>query len=265
LGLPLDVVREGDLVVLAVTRGLSVRTYPLRVRHGYAYSTVAGVIRGSDIIGKAYGECLELAEGEACILKPTLRELLEEFYERATQVIYPKDAGVIGFELGLKPGMRVLEGGTGSGFLTSELARMVCPTGRVYSYDVKRENLEVAERNLRLAGLIDCVELKLGDVRKGVEEKDLDAGALDIPDPWEALEPLWSSLKPAAPLAVFLPTMNQVVKLISRLPELRGWIAVKILEVIEREHDFSPEAIRPSKTSTFTGYIVVLRKVLRTK
>ena len=258
-----SVVNEGDLVVLAVVRGGSVRSYYFKVRSVNVYSTIAGMVRGSSIVGRGYGECFELADGEACVLKPTLREILDNFYERATQVVYPKDAGLISFELGLKPGMRVLEGGTGSGFLTSEIARIVCPTGRVYSYDVKAENLEVAERNLRMSGLLDCVELKLGDVRAGVREEDLDAAVLDIPDPWEALEPLSRNLKPSAPLVAFIPTLNQVVKLVDIVMKSKNWILVRIVEVSERDLDFSREAIRPSKTTTFTGYIAVLRKVNR--
>lgn len=258
-----EIIRDGDLVVVAIVRDVSTRTYYFRIRSGNVYSTIAGILRGSDVVGRVYGECLELVEGEACLLKPTLRELMENFYERITQVVYPKDAGVISFELGLKPGMRVLEGGTGSGFLTSELARIVCPNGRVYSYDVRRESLEVADRNLRLSGLRDCVELKLGDVRMGVEERDLDAAVLDIPDPWEALEPLWVSVKPAAPLVAFIPTLNQIIKLVERLSKTKRWILLKIVEVNERDMDFSVEAVRPSRASTFTGYIAVLRKVLR--
>jgi len=258
-----NVVGEGDLVVLAVIRGGSVRLYYFKVRTANVYSTVAGVVRGSSIVGRGYGDCFELADGEACVLKPTLREVLDNFYERVTQVVYPKDAGLISFELNLKPGMRVLEGGTGSGFLTSEIARIVCPTGRVYSYDVKLENLEVAERNLKMSGLIECVELKLGDVRAGIEEEDLDAAVLDIPDPWEALEPLSKNLKPSAPLVAFIPTLNQVIKLVDTVMKSRGWILVRIVEVLERNLDFSRGAVRPSRMTTFTGYIAVLRKVNR--
>ncbi len=257
-----EFVSDGDPVVLVVIRDGVVRSYYFRVRASNVYSTIAGVVRGVNMVGRGYGECFELVDGEACILKPTLRELLENFYERITQVIYPKDAGLISFELGLKPGMRVLEGGTGSGFMTSELARVVCPTGRVYSYDVREENLKVARENLRMANLIECVELKLGDVRRGVEERDLDAAILDIPDPWEALEPLSKSLKPTAPLVAFIPTMNQVVRIVDILTRSRSWLLMKIVEVSERELEFTREAIRPSRT-TFTGYIAVMRRVIR--
>lgn len=159
----------------------------------------------------------------------------------------------------LKPGTKVLEGGTGSGFLATEIARIICPTGRVYSYDVKIENLEAAKRNLKLAGLEECVELKHGDVRVHVSETDLDAALLNIPDPWEALKTLKYSLKNGAPLVAFIPTMNQIVKLVEKLTE--DWIIVKTLETIEREVETTREAVRPSRASPFTGYIIVLRKI----
>ncbi|MDM7274703.1 MAG: tRNA (adenine-N1)-methyltransferase [Thermoprotei archaeon] len=257
----MDAVAEGAPIALAVRRGESLRTYYFRVYRGHTYSTFAGVVRGEEIIGRKYGEALELADAEALIFKPTLRELMENFYERPTQVVYPKDLGIISLEAGLKPGMRVVEGGTGSGFLTTEIARIVCPTGRVYTYDVRPENIEAAKRNIKLAGLDECVEFKLGDVKTQVGETNLDAAILDIPDPWEALETLWPALKNGAPLITFIPTMNQIIKLVEKLP--KGWIITKTIETLEREVETAKEAIRPARTSPFTGFIVVLRKTMR--
>ncbi len=258
----MEVVVEGAPIALVVRRAEGFRTYYFRVYRDNVYSTFAGIIRGDEIIDRRYGEALELPDAEALIFKPTLRELMENFYERPTQVIYPKDLGIISLEAGLKPGMRVLEGGTGSGFLTSEIARIVCPTGKVYSYDIRRENLEAARRNIKLAGLEECVELKLGDVKTQVEEKELDAAFLDIPDPWEALKTLWNTLKNGAPLIAFIPTINQLTKLTENLP--KGWIITRTVETLEREIETTKETTRPTRTSPFTGYIVTLRKILIT-
>ncbi|MEM1873706.1 MAG: tRNA (adenine-N1)-methyltransferase [Acidilobaceae archaeon] len=253
--------QRGDPIVFFVVSARFSKPYYFRVYEDRTYATPLGVVRGSDIVGLRYGSRVELVDGHAFILKPTLRELLDHFMERSTQVVYPKDSGLMSFEAGLKPGMRVLEGGVGSGFLTIEIARIVCPGGRVYAYDLKPENIAVASRNLELAGLLECVEMRHGDVRKTLDLSDLDAAFLDIPDPWEALDSLWSALKLSAPLVAFVPTMNQLVKLAEIAYETPGWILQSVRETSERLIEVSRESIRPSSLTPFTGYIVLLRKV----
>ena len=257
-----DRVPEGSPVLLIVVAGERVRHYYVWARRGKLYSTIAGVVRGDEIVGAEWGSSIELAGGaRAYILKPTLSQLMEEFYERVTQVIYPKDLGYIVLRAGIARGSRVLEGGTGSGFLTTVLALTVCPEGKVYTYDVKEDNLRVAARNLRLAGLLsDCVEFRLGDVRRGVELTGLDAVFLDIPDPWEALGALRDSVKLGSPAVVFLPTMTQLDKLLSLKPG--GWIVESAHEIMLRDIEMVAGAVRPSpRMIGHTGYIIVLRRV----
>ncbi|MCS7107099.1 MAG: methyltransferase domain-containing protein [Acidilobaceae archaeon] len=255
-------IAEGELVTVVVKYRGGLRKYYLRARKGATYTTPAGIIRGADMIGAEYGDAVRLAEGVAYLLKPTRREVMEESLERVTQVIYAREARFAVEEADLAPGQRVLEGGTGSGFLTIYLASAVCPGGKVYSYDVKEENLAAARRNLETFGEIaKCVELKLGDVRRDVAERELDAGFLDVPEPWEALDHLWERMKGGAPLVVFLPSMNQLVKLISHVSELEGWIATRVTELMEREIEVSREVVRPSRFNPFMGYLVFLRKV----
>ncbi|MEN2999636.1 MAG: methyltransferase domain-containing protein [Acidilobaceae archaeon] len=254
-------IEEGELVTVVVRYRGGLRTYYLRAKRGATYTTPAGIIRGKDMVGAEHGDAIKLAEGVAYLFKPTRREIMEESLERVTQVIYAREARFVLDEADLAPGQRVLEGGTGSGFLTIYLASAVCPGGKVYSYDVREENLAAARRNLERFGIAHCAELKLGDVRKEVTERDLDAGFLDIPEPWEALEHLWERMKGGAPLVAFLPSMNQLLRLISHLYDHEGWVVTRAVELLEREIEVSREAVRPSRFNPFMGYLVVMRKV----
>ncbi|MCX8195937.1 MAG: tRNA (adenine-N1)-methyltransferase [Acidilobaceae archaeon] len=254
-------IEEGELVAVVVRYRGGIRTYYFTAKRGAAYSTPAGLIRGSDMVGAEYGSSLRLAEGVAFLIKPTRREIMEESFERATQVIYPREARLIVEEADLGPGKRVVEGGTGSGFMTAYLASAVCPGGKVYSYDLREDSLSIARRNLERAGLLECVELKLGDVRREVAEEGLDAAVLDVPDPWEALDHLWGKLKGGAPLVVFVPTMNQLVRLSQRAFESEGWVLVRAVELLEREIEVSKDSVRPSRFNPFMGYVAVLRRV----
>jgi len=252
-----SIVREGDWILVYLNER---RKFLVRVRKGELLGSDKGVLKLDDVIGLPYGSKVKLSTGyEAYILRPLFHDFFLK-YRRVTQVIYPKDLGFIIFISGISSGSRVLEAGVGTGFLTTTLANVVKPDGRVYAYDVRREFLEAARRNLELSGLIEYVELKLGDIRQCIEEKDLDAAFLDIPDPWNALDSVHTALKPSAPIIAFMPTINQVEKLVTAMKAHGGFIDVNAIELILREYIVKEGATRPRTTMiAHTGYIVYAR------
>ena len=253
-------IAEGDWVLLLVEGRERRKSYVFRAREKASYSTFAGAVRGSQLVGAAWGSRLELERGTAYLLRPTLYDMMMHVYPRRSQVVYPKDAGYMTSLAGLMPGMRVLEAGAGSGFLTIWIAAHVCPGGFVFTYEVRDDMIEVASANVKAAGLEGCVKIKKGDVRAGVEESDLDAAFLDMPDPWEALPSVRKALKPSAPLVVFVPTVNQVIKLLDAVSRLGGFVVQEVSEVIKREWEARADALRPSvRMIGHTGIIVLLR------
>jgi len=255
-------VQLGDYIVVLVVRGWRRRLYHFRVERGRVYSTFAGVIRWDELVGLEYGSRLERGGATWFILPAVWVEVLEEFGVRRSQVIYPKDSAYLVVRAGLRPGSRVFEAGLGSGFLTSVISSVVCPTGLVYGVEVRRDMLEAALENLRLAGLDSCLVARLGDVRRGVGARGLDAGFLDMPDPWEALDSAWEALRPGAPLIVFLPTMTQLDKLAYRVESHGGFAIVEAGEILRRDIEMVPGAVRPSPRMVgHTGYYVVLRRL----
>lgn len=58
----------------------------------------------------------------------------------------------------VRPGMTVLEPGSGMGFYSLPLARMVGPTGRVICVDLQPEMIAGLRRRARRAGLLDRLE-----------------------------------------------------------------------------------------------------------
>jgi len=255
-------IAEGDWVLLLVEGRERRKTYVFRARERASYSTFAGAVRGSQLVGAAWGSRLELERGIAYLLRPTLYDMMMHVYPRRSQVVYPKDAGYMTSLAGLMPGMRVLEAGAGSGFLTIWIAAHVCPGGFVFTYEVRDDMIEVASANVKAAGLEGCVKIKKGDVRAGVEESDLDAAFLDMPDPWEALPSVRKALKPSAPLVVFVPTVNQVIKLLDAVSRLGGFVVQEVSEIIKREWEARADALRPSvRMIGHTGIIVLLRSL----
>jgi tRNA (adenine57-N1/adenine58-N1)-methyltransferase len=241
------------------------RKFLVRVEQGKKVASDKGVILIDDIIKKEIGsQVVTTLNVKAWILQPLLIDYLERGIKRVTQIIYPKDLGFIVLMLGLEPGCKVLEAGVGSGNTTAVLAHFVKPQGHVFGYESRKEFIEVAKSNLMKLGLDKYVTIKHGDIKKGVDEKDLDAAIIDIPDPWEALDTIYTALKPSAPIAFFIPTMQQLIRLFEAMDEHKGFVDVKACEILLREIELSRKSIRPATYMVgHTGFILFARKVIK--
>lgn len=224
--------------------------------------THLGILDVSALVGQDYGVTATTTLGdELTILEPTIEDLLMKL-ARKTQVIYPKDLGLMAVKLGVHAGSRLIETGTGSGATTALMAYLVQPTGMVYTYDLNPEFQEVARKNIERLGLSRYVTFKIGDSRLGFEEKGVDAGVLDVGDPWEVVHSMREALKPSAPLAAVTPTTNQAEKLVARMKE-EGFVAVESLEILLRHLEARVGMTRPSNIMVgHTAYLTFGRSTL---
>jgi tRNA (adenine57-N1/adenine58-N1)-methyltransferase len=241
------------------------RSWLIRVKEAGEFHTHLGVVRHEELHGKRYGESVTTSMGKVLyLIKPTISDLALKL-TRVTQILYPKEWGFIAAHLGIAAGSRVLEVGTGSGVFTAFLAHLVKPTGRVYSYEKRRDFYEVAQKNLAALGLLEYVELKNRDAALGVEESGLDAAVLDIGDPWVLLDQLPRCLQPTAPIALSIPTFNQVERLTLELRR-RGFLAVEAHELLHRRLEVKEGATRPAARMVgHTTFVVLCRAPAHSK
>lgn len=235
----------------------------MRVEKDKKFHTHKGFVQLDELVGKEYGtRVLSSTGAEFVALKPILCDYIFKSL-RKTQIIYPKDVALIVTFSGIGPGSRVVEAGTGTGALTSALAHYVRPSGRVYSYEIRGEFVEVALKNLERAGLADYVEIKNKDVTEGIDERDVDAVILDMATPWLVVPHAYSTLKPSGVLVSFSPTIDQVVKTVEALKE-EGFVDVKTVECLLRGMQVERGRTRPQTLMTaHTGYITFARKALK--
>jgi len=157
----------------------------------------------------------------------------------------------------------VLESGIGSGSLTTALANSVAPSGKVFSYDNRDDFIKHAIKNLKQAGLNELVTTKNKDITKGIDEKDLDAVILDIPNPWAAVGHAWNALKTGGYLCCYSPLISQVEKTVKEIKKY-GFIEVKTIENIQREMIVSDRGTRPRFNMLgHTGYLTFARKIIK--
>lgn len=238
------------------------RRWLVRPRDTPKLHTHLGILDVSALVGRPFGITVTTTLGdELTILKPTIEDLVMKL-ARKTQVIYPKDLGLIAVKLGVHAGSRVIETGTGSGATTALMAYLVQPTGMVYTYDLNPEFQGVARKNIERLGFSKFVTFRVADSRLGFEEKDMDAGVLDVGDPWEVVRSMRSSLKPSAPMAAITPTTNQAEKLVAKMKE-EGFVNVETMEILLRHLEARVGMTRPSNIMVgHTAYLTFGRTTI---
>jgi tRNA (adenine57-N1/adenine58-N1)-methyltransferase len=249
---------EGDLAQLV---GLRHKQFIITLKHGSKFQSHRGFILHDDLIGLPWGSQVLSHNGSPFfLLQPSLVDMLR-YTPRSTQIMYPKDIGFILVTMGIAPGQRVLEAGTGSGALTCALAYLVGTNGKVYSYEVRPEVQGLAKKNLKRLGLLDRVVLKQRDIIAGFDERGIDAIFLDVPNPYDFIAQVKVSLKQGGFLGSILPTTSQVSRLLTAL-QRNEFSFIEVCEIMLRYYKPVPERLRPvDRMIAHTGFLIFARSV----
>src|SRR5262245_36545543 len=153
--------KAGDIVQLV---GRDKKYFVVRLEPGARLETHRGVLEHINLIGSELGTEVRTHLGHPyLLLEPSTDDLIRDI-KRSSQIIFPKDIGFILMKLAIRPGLTVVEAGSGSGGLTTVLAQMVGPTGRVVSYEIRDDMQKRARKNIDWLGLSAQVTFKLRDI-----------------------------------------------------------------------------------------------------
>jgi len=202
----------------------------------------------------------KLGTKEVYVLRSNLYDYISTIRRKA-QIISLKDAAYIIARCGIRSGWRVVEGGAGSGAMSIALLYYTYPDGKVYTYELRDDFATIAKKNVENAGLQDNWVLKKGDIRKDVEERDVDAFILDIPEPWEAVDMARKALRESGCMMAYIPTYNQLERVYRKMKS-SGFVDLEATEVIKRNILVGEMGTRPDNVEVaHTGFMVFGRKL----
>jgi tRNA (adenine57-N1/adenine58-N1)-methyltransferase len=261
-------VKQGDLILLVSPKG---KRYLKRFAPDLVLHTQEGMIRFEDVAAAGCGGAVTTHLGQPFrVLRPSTYDLVKGV-KRSTQIMYPKEIGYVLLKLGIGPGVRVIEAGSGSGGLTLALAWHVGETGRVYTFERRPEFFALSGENLEAVGLSDRVSRFHHDIATGfypegyapgdplTDPSDADALFLDVRTPWDYLEAAAAVVRPGSPVGFLLPTTNQISELLAAMEE-SPFSDVEVLEILVRHYKPVPERLRPEdRMVAHTGFLVFAR------
>ncbi|MFX1387711.1 MAG: tRNA (adenine-N1)-methyltransferase [Promethearchaeota archaeon] len=257
------IVKENDLIFLILDEK---RRWLVQAKSGDTFHTHKGILEFNDIIGKKFGSVVfsrpfETQGYKFYILKPLPSDYILHM-SRKTQIIYPKDAGLILIYSGIGPGSVVIEAGCGSGALTCILGNLIRPNGHIYSYDINEKSLKRAKLNIAKVQLEDVITIQYGDILNDVlHHENVDAVILDIATPWNAIEKVKDYLRYSGTIVSFSPTIEQVKKTVSAMKN-HSFIEINTYELIKRKIQVKENATRPEvRMIGHTGYLTFGRKI----
>ncbi|MDP8011989.1 MAG: tRNA (adenine-N1)-methyltransferase [Thermoplasmata archaeon] len=235
------------------------KIYVLHVSGKREWINGLGVIDTSIFIDKNFGDIINILNFDFKIIKPNLEDILSNL-EKGTQGINKKDIGTIIMKSGIKGDSRVVEIGIGSGFLTISILFYLV-SGKLISYDISRKNAENVMEIAKHFGMEDKWEFKIRDFKDGIDENNLDAIFVDIPEPWLNFENSMKALKPGGMFIAYLPNITQVRELLNRI-ERQEYYRAEIIEILERSWTYGRKELRPENFGLLhTSFIVFIRSL----
>lgn len=219
---------------------------------GGKYHSHAGVVHHDSVIGLPDASVVRSEIGARfLVVRPRLADVVISM-PRGAQVIYPKDLGAILMAADIRPGVRVLEAGVGSGALSMAMLRA---GASIVGYEIREDFAVRARKNVE-AVLGPDVDYRIEhrDVYEGISEAGLDRIALDLPEPWRVLDHADKALRPGGILFAYLPSINQVAELRQAMSARYGM--VETFEVMYRGWHVEGRAVRPEHRMVgHTGFL----------
>jgi tRNA (adenine57-N1/adenine58-N1)-methyltransferase len=253
--------RYGDRVQLTDAKG---KLYSITLTAGGEWHTHKGMLKHDELVGLPEGSIVKTNQD---LKFQAFRPLLSDFVlsmPRGATIIYPKDAAMILGVADIKPGIRVLEAGVGSGALSISILRAIADTGYLQSVELREDFAEISRANIeRYFGKVpQNWQLTIGALQDQVLDADFDRVLLDMLAPWECVEIASKALVPGGVLLAYVATTTQLSKLAEAIKECGNFTEPESSETIVRGWHHEGLAVRPQhRMIAHTGFLIFARRM----
>lgn len=253
--------KNGDRVQLTDSKG---KLYSITLNPGSEWHTHRGVLKHDDLIGLPEGSIVATSgELKFQAFRPLLADYVLSMPRGAT-IVYPKDAAMIIGIADIRPGIRVLEAGVGSGALSISILRAVGEGGHLHSVEIRENFAKISQENVQnyFGNLPKNWVLTVGALQEQQLDNDYDRVVLDMLSPWECVETAAQALVPGGVLISYVATTTQLSKIAEAIKENGNFTEPESSETIVRGWHHEGLAVRPQhRIIGHTGFLIFTRRM----
>ncbi len=251
----------GDRVQFTDPKG---KLYSITLVAGGEWHTHKGWLKHDEIVGKPEGSIF-VTNGD--LKFQAFRPLFADYVlsmPRGATIIYPKDLAMILGVADIKPGVRVLESGVGSGALTLALLRAIGESGSLQSVEIRDDFAQISKSNVinYFGTQPKNWELVVGAFQEQRYEANWDRVVLDMLAPWDCVQTAADALVPGGVILAYVATTTQLSKFAEALKDSDLFTEPESTESIVRGWHHEGLAVRPQhRMIGHTGFLTVARRM----
>ncbi|CAB4950200.1 unannotated protein [freshwater metagenome] len=253
--------KYGDRVQLTDAKG---KLYSITLAAGAEWHTHKGMLKHDELVGLPEGSIVKTNQDlKFQVFRPLLADYVLSMPRGAT-IIYPKDAAMILGVADIKPGIRVLEAGVGSGALSISILRAIHESGFLHSVEIREDFAEVSRVNVEkyFGKKPENWLVTVGALQDQNFESDFDRVLLDMLAPWECVEIASKALVPGGVLLAYVATTTQLSKLAEAIKDSGNFTEPESSETIVRGWHHEGLAVRPQhRMIAHTGFLIFARRM----
>jgi len=253
--------KYGDRVQFTDPKG---KLYSITLIAGGEWHTHKGWLKHDEIVGKPEGSIFT-TNGD--LKFQAFRPLFTDYVlsmPRGATIIYPKDLAMILSVADIKPGVRVLESGVGSGALTLALIRAIGDQGVLESVEIRDDFAQISRDNVKnyFGGEPLNWKLVVGAFQDQKYKPEWDRVVLDMLSPWECVQTAADALVPGGVLLAYVATTTQLSKFAEALKDSDLFTEPESTESIVRGWHHEGLAVRPQhRMIGHTGFLIFARRM----
>ena len=253
--------KYGDRVQLTDAKG---KLYSITLSEGAEWHTHKGVLKHEALVGLPEGSIVATSgELKFQAFRPLLADYVLSMPRGAT-IVYPKDAAMIIGIADIKPGIKVLEAGVGSGALSISILRAVGESGHLHSVEIRDDFAKISQENVKnyFTDSPKNWKLTVGALQEQELESDYDRVILDMLSPWECVETAAHALVPGGVFLSYVATTTQLSKIAEAIKDNGNFTEPESSETIVRGWHHEGLAVRPQhRIIGHTGFLIFARRM----